>query len=120
MKRIGRLYRLLFWATAIVIILTIASFFLDKSGLEKNPMIRDTIFPNDFFFGAATSAHQVEGNTNNQWSKWEMENAARLAREAGPKSNFGSGKDTVPNWELIKAEAQNNKNYISGSSRSLS
>jgi len=29
-------------------------------------------FPSDFLWGAATSAHQVEGgNTNNDWSAWE-------------------------------------------------
>lgn len=29
-------------------------------------------FPENFFWGTATSAHQVEGNTNNDWSEWEQ------------------------------------------------
>jgi len=30
-------------------------------------------FPKDFLWGAATSAHQVEGNnTNNDWWEWEQ------------------------------------------------
>ena len=28
-------------------------------------------FPNDFYWGAATSAHQVEGNNHNDWAEWE-------------------------------------------------
>lgn len=32
-------------------------------------------FPKNFYFGAATSAHQVEGGTHNDWSEWEIENA---------------------------------------------
>jgi len=30
------------------------------------------LFPNGFLWGAATSSHQVEGNTINQWSEWEL------------------------------------------------
>ncbi|MCX6806729.1 MAG: glycoside hydrolase family 1 protein [Candidatus Berkelbacteria bacterium] len=30
-----------------------------------------------FFWGAATSSHQVEGNNTNQWSKWEKEKSGR-------------------------------------------
>ena len=29
-------------------------------------------FPKSFFWGAATSSHQIEGNMNNDWSEWEM------------------------------------------------
>jgi len=36
-------------------------------------------FPKDFFWGAATASHQVEGNTYNQWSEWER-SPARLAQ----------------------------------------
>ena len=39
-------------------------------------------FPPDFLWGAATSAHQVEGgNTNNDWSAWEEQ--GRVAVPAG-------------------------------------
>jgi len=31
----------------------------------------DKIFPSQFFWGAATSAHQVEGGLVNDWSQWE-------------------------------------------------
>jgi beta-glucosidase len=39
-----------------------------------NQMLHDTLqFPDEFLWGTATSAHQVEGNnTNNQWWGWEQ------------------------------------------------
>jgi beta-glucosidase len=40
---------------------------------------------NEFFFGAATSSHQVEGGNQNDWSEWEIANAGRLAHEASKK-----------------------------------
>ncbi len=42
-------------------------------------------FPEDFLWGSATSAHQVEGGNKNSWSEWEKKNAERLAKEAGDK-----------------------------------
>jgi beta-glucosidase len=54
---------------------------------------------NSFFFGAATSSHQVEGDNHNDWSVWERKNAERLAKEARApfdvakeKDNYISGK----------------------------
>ncbi|KKQ40563.1 MAG: glycoside hydrolase family 1, partial [Candidatus Moranbacteria bacterium GW2011_GWF2_37_7] len=32
-------------------------------------------FPKNFYWGSATSAHQVEGGNHNDWSEWEKENA---------------------------------------------
>ena len=40
-------------------------------------------FPKNFLWGASTSAHQVEGGLENDWSRWEYENAGRLAKTAG-------------------------------------
>lgn len=65
-------------------------------------------FPKGFFWGAATSSHQVEGGNRNDWAEWEPANAERLAREA--ESKFGR----LPNWPSIKAQAQDPENYISG------
>lgn len=65
-------------------------------------------FPDGFLWGAATSAHQVEGGTHNDWSEWEKANAARLACEAEEK--FGN----LPIWPDIKEEATKQANYISG------
>ncbi|MEK7151874.1 MAG: glycoside hydrolase family 1 protein [Patescibacteria group bacterium] len=39
-------------------------------------------FPKGFLWGAATSAHQVEGGNTNDWSEWEKEHAERFAEEA--------------------------------------
>ena len=52
-------------------------------------------FPECFLWGAATSAHQVEGNNHNDWTEWEKENAQRLSKESGgkyPPENYISGK----------------------------
>ena len=34
-------------------------------------------FPKNFYWGAATAAHQVEGNNLNDWSQWEQEKEGR-------------------------------------------
>ncbi|MEK7085340.1 MAG: family 1 glycosylhydrolase, partial [Patescibacteria group bacterium] len=36
-------------------------------------MEKKLAFPKNFYWGAATSAHQVEGNNHNNWSEWENE-----------------------------------------------
>ncbi|RJQ28316.1 glycoside hydrolase family 1 protein [Candidatus Parcubacteria bacterium] len=64
-------------------------------------------FLKGFFFGAATSAHQVEGGNRNDWTEWEVGNADRLAAEAKKRSwpEFLLKNDPSP---LQK------ENYISG------
>ena len=40
--------------------------------MDKGPRDQSSLFPADFAWGVATSAHQVEGgNSNNQWAAWE-------------------------------------------------
>ncbi len=65
-------------------------------------------FPIGFLWGAATSAHQVEGNNHNDWSEWEKENAERLARESEKTFSWN------PHWQQFRSEATNPQNYISG------
>ncbi len=38
-------------------------------------------FTKDFYWGAATSAHQIEGGLINDWVQWEEKHASRLSRE---------------------------------------
>lgn len=64
-------------------------------------------FPKRFLWGAATSAHQVEGGTHNQWSVWEHEHAKSLAAQA--EYRYGD----LGNWADIKATAKDPNNYIS-------
>jgi len=65
-------------------------------------------FPKNFYWGAATSAHQVEGNNHNDWSEWEKKNAERLANGAEKRLS------KLESWPYIKDDAKNPKNYISG------
>lgn len=65
-------------------------------------------FPDGFLWGAATASHQVEGNTHNDWTEWEKENAERLAHESEKAFAWN------PHWSKFRDEAINPANYISG------
>ncbi len=65
-------------------------------------------FPKRFFWGVSVSSHQVEGNTHNQWSVWELENAKVLAAKA--EHQLGD----LPSWDAIKQQAKSPENYVSG------
>lgn len=65
-------------------------------------------FPKRFLWGASVSAHQVEGNTHNQWTVWELENAKVLA--AAAEYQYGD----LESWSEYKDEAKNPENYVSG------
>lgn len=63
-------------------------------------------FPRGFFWGAASSGHQVEGGNINDWSEWEKENATGLADQA---------KNRWTEWQKQNfPEMFDSKNYISG------
>lgn len=64
-------------------------------------------FPKRFFWGAATSSHQVEGNTHNNWTVWELENAKSLAKQAEYRIS------DLPIWPEIKDQATTPENYVS-------
>ncbi len=65
-------------------------------------------FPKGFLWGASVSAHQVEGGNHNQWTVWELAHAAQLAKKAQKRLGW------LSNWEEIKVQAQDPKNYVSG------
>ena len=66
------------------------------------------VFPKDFMWGASTASHQVEGNTYNQWTVWELQNAKHLAKTAQERLSW------IPEWEKFKAQAETPENYLSG------
>lgn len=45
-----------------------------------------TMYPKNFLWGAATSAHQVEGNTHNDWSEWEKLGKIKGGQQSGRAS----------------------------------
>jgi beta-glucosidase len=61
----------------------------------------------EFFFGAATSSHQVEGGNHNNWTEWEKQNAKRLAAQARGKTWDDYLLDLYPS-------PLQEENYISG------
>ncbi len=71
-------------------------------------MKKQKIFPNNFYWGVSTASHQVEGNTNNQWSVWERANADRLAKTAAQRLKW------LPDWDTVKHRAESPSNYLSG------
>ena len=73
----------------------------------KSPGLPDT-----FLFGSATSAHQVEGGTTNDWTRWERGRAKEVAKSI--RSTTGYGQGPSPIWPLIKDQATSPANYISG------
>ena len=70
-------------------------------------------FPKNFYWGSATSAHQVEGNNRNDWTEWEHGNSARLAAEAARRHANVSMR--IPDYILERyPNPLQEENYISG------
>lgn len=65
-------------------------------------------FPKHFIWGVSTASHQVEGNSVNQWSIWELSHASELAAKA--EALHGS----TPEWEHFRKQATDPNNYVSG------
>ncbi len=75
--------------------------------------MRRRLFPENFYWGAGTAAHQVEGGLNNDWTEWEK-SASRIK---SLKSSIKSGefRRTLPAhlWEKWPTP-DDIENYISG------
>lgn len=67
-------------------------------------------FPKNFYWGAATSAHQVEGNNHNDWTEWEKGNAKYKVKNA----KFKKWPSHILNPPAGGPNPLQEKNYISG------
>lgn len=67
-----------------------------------------TIFPKNFYWGASTAGHQVEGGLHDDWTVWELAHAQELAASAEKKLSW------LPNWQQVKKDATDPNNYVSG------
>lgn len=65
-------------------------------------------FPKDFLWGASTAGHQVEGGNFDQWTVWELDNAAEMARSAPERLRW------LPEWLDIRDKAEDPENYVAG------
>jgi beta-glucosidase len=75
--------------------------------MQKNQKLT---FSKKFLWGAATSAHQIEGGTHNQWTVWELENAQARATQASYEL------EELASWPAIAHEAKDPHTYVSGKS----
>ncbi len=65
-------------------------------------------WPEDFWWGAATASHQIEGGNVNNWTTWELQTAKENARLAESRLGW------LESWPRIQSLALNPDNYVSG------
>lgn len=65
------------------------------------------IFPKNFYWGASTAGHQVDGGLHDDWTVWELANAGELAH--GARQRLGH----LAVWDDIKKQAESPHNYVS-------
>ncbi len=68
----------------------------------------------NFFWGAATSSYQVEGNNDNDWTEWELRTAKRRAQTAHFNPPDGEWPDFLLNPPAGGPNPLQRENYISG------
>lgn len=75
---------------------------------DKTKKVDTYSFPHDFLWGASTAGHQVEGGNFDQWTVFELDNAAELAKTAADRLRW------MPEWLRFQDEAESPDNYVSG------
>lgn len=63
---------------------------------------------NNFFWGASTSSHQIEGTNFNNWSVFEIENAGKMLARSVKNFSYIAGK------RKLSKEIKKPSSYISG------
>jgi len=68
--------------------------------------MKKKIIPSNFLWGSATSAHQVEGGTLNDWTKWEQKGGSKhLSGKACNHWNFQQFKEDVERMQILGLNA---------------
>ena len=98
--------KLLLIAVLAVALVTDPFYYLLGPALDPVNYPAQISFPEKFFWGVSSAAHQTEGHQTNDWTVWEKNNAQRLA------NNY---RDCSKNQGIFCAEKTDPANYISGS-----
>ncbi len=79
---------------------------MNKEETNNKQILR---FPDNFYWGSATSSHQVECANKNDWTEWEKKNAQSQAQKGGSTFIKPNKKE-----KILLAQARKPDNYISG------
>lgn len=71
-------------------------------------------FPKDFFWGASTSAYQIEGGLENNWSMWEERHSREEVEYYNKRNKKRMKFVSYPVGKENQREARKEENYISG------
>ena len=88
-------------------IIYIPQFKINVLYLVRSNLMNKIQFPKQFFWGCATSSHQIEGNTCNDWSEWEnsLKRISALTKLGHNPNDFIS-QTACNSYEMDNADIQ--------------